>query len=572
MTGIDWGAVGQKRFDDIVDVLLGREFGSRGHAVNGRGGDGGIDYDVDDSKLIFQYKYFPEGFSANGSRRNQIRRSFAKAMTHGPEEWILVVPATVTPPERRFVTGLGKGKSLKITIRDKAWLNSALADNPGVAEYYRFGTDIDYLFAKGERFKHNPVVRDMGDVHDRVRGLLDSVDTADPNWALDFYSIDGQVTQILRAKDPRAAERSPIEISFTLEAPPDSAEVRGLEQAHAFGHFKSIVLPSDMVKNFRVSGPRLVRQDNDEIHQLELHPRFDPDSWRPAEVVLADVDEEPLGAYLAEVRLVGEGQLGFTMQIRVAQRVEITFRCPHDTSSPGNADWSTDDLSGVPAGAAFEAADFVVQFRNAATLDILVEETRVAKMDIAGSMAGSDLVEDFKQIRDTAEDLKVIETGTRVRFRYPSELTVLDRIMIRNLRLMLEGHCVAHPTHNRLGAKLSGFYLETLDQVLTPDYGWFMQTGGRAEVILLGQRVPLPALNFLALARPTEGTDLDELKAALRSGNGAGRTLNFELRPGDRVRMYLPDRMLPDQPLDITPWGLPGVNQKGLGPDGTTLR
>jgi hypothetical protein len=35
--------------------------------------------------------------------------------------------------------------------------------------------------------------------------------------------------------------------------------------------------------------------------------------------------------------------------------------------------------------------------------------------------------------------------------------------------------------------------------------------------------------------------------------------------------MFLPDRIAADQRLDITPWGLDGVNQKGLGPDGEPL-
>lgn len=33
-----------------------------------------------------------------------------------PDEWILVVPANVTPPERTFVTGLAKGNNVKIRI------------------------------------------------------------------------------------------------------------------------------------------------------------------------------------------------------------------------------------------------------------------------------------------------------------------------------------------------------------------------------------------------------------------------------------------------------------------------
>jgi hypothetical protein len=41
MGGIDWSTVGRQTFDQIADTLLAREFGTRGYAVDGRGGDEG---------------------------------------------------------------------------------------------------------------------------------------------------------------------------------------------------------------------------------------------------------------------------------------------------------------------------------------------------------------------------------------------------------------------------------------------------------------------------------------------------------------------------------------------------
>ena len=234
MGGIDWNSIGQPTFDQIVDTLLVREFGTRGHAVNGRGGDGGIDYTVDNDKIIFQYKYFPDGFTSE-SRRTQIKKSFKKAMTHDPDEWILVVPAVPTPWERRFVTGLGRAYRAKILIRDRAWLDDQLSRHRDIDEHFRFGSDIDFLYDKGERFKHNPVIRDMTDVADRMVAIEDSLGVADADWGFDIHSVDGQITQVLRPKDPNAAERSPITISFTAAVQVGSPEAQDLENANAFG-------------------------------------------------------------------------------------------------------------------------------------------------------------------------------------------------------------------------------------------------------------------------------------------------------------------------------------------------
>jgi len=57
MSGINWWAVTRQTFEKIAEILLSREFGTRGRAVNGSGGDDGIDY----GKIIFQFKFFPDG-------------------------------------------------------------------------------------------------------------------------------------------------------------------------------------------------------------------------------------------------------------------------------------------------------------------------------------------------------------------------------------------------------------------------------------------------------------------------------------------------------------------------------
>ncbi|WP_457059240.1 hypothetical protein [Kribbella sp. CWNU-51] len=439
-----------------------------------------------------------------------------------------------------------------------------------MAEHYRFNSDIDYIYAKGERFKHNPIVRDTNDVAERIRGLQDSIETADPNWTLDFYSTGDQITQVVRPKDPGAPDRSPIKISFTTELRTDSPEAHEFEQADAFGYTKPIVLPGDMVKDFTVTGPRLLSHDGGPIDRLVIHPLPDGDvPWTPSELIVNDDQGEQLGIYLAETRLLGEGRKGFTLQVKVGRHIEITFRCPTEGGT-GGADFITHDVSGASASEVFETADFMVQLAEASTLEIRAEENRIALMDVSGRMSESQLAEGFDEIRATAEDLRAIETATRARFRYPRELDVVERIMIRNLRLMLEGHCVVHPTATRFTVTLMGDWDDKLDQVLTTQLGWMMCVQERGELTILGRTIRLPNLGAAA-AVYLEQADVDDLRAAFANGTAAGKVANFQVRPGDRVRLYLADRIAVDQPVDVTPWNLNGVPQKGLGPDGEPL-
>lgn len=89
-------------------------------AIDGRGGDGGIDIDVrvegtGQLTEILQLKWFPEGFSKLFSpRKEQIKKSFERAMAHNPDVWTLVVPANLTTNERKSVLALRKDRNVLI--------------------------------------------------------------------------------------------------------------------------------------------------------------------------------------------------------------------------------------------------------------------------------------------------------------------------------------------------------------------------------------------------------------------------------------------------------------------------
>jgi hypothetical protein len=123
VSGLDWSRIDQPWFDRIVDTILGRIFGDRGFAPEGRGGDESIDYTVDDDAIIIQYKFLPDGTNTS-SRRRQIKRSFTAAMAYKPKEWVIVIPAKLLPAMRDYILGLSS--EVKITIRDGSGTAAAL--------------------------------------------------------------------------------------------------------------------------------------------------------------------------------------------------------------------------------------------------------------------------------------------------------------------------------------------------------------------------------------------------------------------------------------------------------------
>lgn len=569
MSGIKWRASTKETFDKIVEILLRREFGLRGHAVNGRGGDEGIDYDVDDAKIIFQFKFFPDGFPASGTRRKQISGSFKEALKHDPDEWILVVPANLTPPERRFVTGLGKGKRVKINIRDENWLDDQLMQpaNKDLLGHYLYASDIDYLHARAEAFKNNPVIRDASDLDERVRAVSEAVDVVDPNWTLDFATIGGEIIKTLVPKDPAAPDRAPVTITFTAVMPADSPERKALEDADAYGYTSEIRLPGDMIRDYQVQGTRLLPSGG-EVAELRLGPIPGPLNWQPGELVLTGATGERLGVFLVNACLRSHANKGSTYEVTFGEVLTLTLRVPFDLNDQtvGGIDFSFNGAAGRATTDLFEVADFIVKLGEAATCALRVNGQQVIGMNTSARIP-IDLVDEFRQLRLLADDLRVIEAQAHTKFRFPAQVEARERVDIRNVRLMLEGHCVADPIANCITAQLSGDRDEAFDQLLTTDARWLRATKEPGQFEILGQSIIFPQLSYVGYVFLT-GDELDAISRAFDEHSAHGHPVTLRMRPRDRVRMFLPDRRDPNLPVDITPWDVEGIYQKGLDSEG----
>jgi hypothetical protein len=555
MTGLDWSRIDQPLFDRIVDTILGRIHGDRGFAPEGRGGDQGTDYTVDDNAVIYQYKFYPDGANT-ASRRRQIKRSFVTAMKHNPREWVVVIPAKLLNAMRAYILRLST--DVKITIRDRTWLNNRLIDYPDLAEYFQYRTDVDYLHSRAEALKVNPLFRSPTDISDKTATLKRAIDASDPDWTFDISTIGGDIVQMLRAKDPNAPRRSPIKISYTAAFPMGSAEHEQFELSWKYGIVEPIRLSGSMVQNFKITGPELVAYEGP-VDALELLP--DPDSaspWANTDMTVTDADAALKGTHLSRSRLLSRGDQGMTIEVRIGGLLRMLFRLPDSEGEDGRVDVTTEDFSGEPIPDVFAVTDFLTQLRRGSTVDFLVNGSRLMRI-ILRAAADAHWPEHFEETRSIADDLAIIERETKVRFRYPQTLTRLQRVDVRNVRLMLEGHVVAHPTWNQLGARIEGQLDSGLAAFLDGEPRWVKVQTSPGQLKLLNEIIDVPEV---AMGGPVHlnQDDIAAIRSAIDNGSAEGLPLTFRLDPDDRLRIWLPDRFK-DQILWITPWNLPGIEQ-----------
>jgi hypothetical protein len=122
------------------------------------------------------------------------------------------------------------------------------------------------------------------------------------------------------------------------------------------------------------------------------------------------------------------------------------------------------------------------------------------------------------------------------------KLAALDRVNIRNVRLMLEGPVVAHPTDNQFGAKINGEFDPVLEVLLNDQPGWIKWQATPGHVMVLGEVIEVPEL---AMGGPTRLSDdsIAAVRNAIDQGSTDGLPLTFKLDPDDRLRIWMPDRL-----------------------------
>lgn len=188
---IEWDSLKQHEFDRVVEVLVLRRFGDGVRAVDGRGGDDGIDIEIMNGKrrTILQLKCFPEGFSGGfkDTRRRQIKASFDTAMNkRKPAEWKLVLPCVCTNDEDKFVRELKGRKRVKIEVIGRDKLDSWLADDPNLDAYFQ-RTPINVLMHYAQVFNQEKAALLDGykGVQQRITALASVIDTVDPSSPTD---------------------------------------------------------------------------------------------------------------------------------------------------------------------------------------------------------------------------------------------------------------------------------------------------------------------------------------------------------------------------------------------------
>lgn len=558
---LNWGTLGEEKFNRAVELLVMKTVerdnpGLVVTAVDGRGGDGGIDLDVTVKKTgqlvaIYQLKHFPEGFSGRwaDARKPQIRKSFDAAMKHDPDKWVLVIPRNFTPKERSFVTAL-RGKSYRPRIErvGATRLDEMIMDFPEVEDYINRDANLAALKLVN---RESSLLSRPDDLTKEIDHLEKRIAARSPYWGMEFSTLGGHRTEMVVPRRPDAEEREPL--SITLATDFTSEESLGAEYQRAldYGLLEPLQLPESVITHFELHGPEWFAGVVD-VLGVDLLPRGQ-DLDVPVKVVLRSAEGRTIAQPTAVRARATSGQRGAQLTLLVYKGVEFTFFFDRNVTDGGTLNFEV-GLQGLTGADAKRALKFLVALSNARELTLEVDGVEPFAVAFSGENPAPPAT-----LLELADDLAAIEDELGTQFSFPEKgPSNYDRIWVRVIRRIFEGAVSFVP-----GAEDLSFTVTS--PALEGDENWFTQEGIAVGVhpsdwswevlgedLIVGD-VTLAVFNGRAVDGP-------EHLAALKADPTTPRIVRFAPQDEDGgVVIYSLNHKKPDEVVKAVPWGLTGI-------------
>ncbi|MFC8668542.1 hypothetical protein [Streptomyces sp. NPDC057199] len=557
---IEWDRIGQPSFDRHVEALLFRMFNGRNGgvvAVNGRGGDGGIDVQVTDGTglRIFQLKYYLDGFPGSlKSRRSAIKKSFTRAMRHEPVEWTLVVPCTLTPSERTFVNKLSNGLPVAVSVLDRSGLDDGFAEHADLeASFTR-----DQLREAARDFnQEQALLLGHNDLVERVRALGSRADNIDTDWTWDFARRGNTVMRTLRAKHPLAHESSPITVRVTGRTDAMSTDLTAaISRTLGFGIAEEVILPPEAVESLTIDGTAWLSETVTSPTLIWKPLPTGAAAGAPVEATFLDPSGAVAARYEGRLNSVGSGGLGASIDADI-HRARLQMMLPFDSTAAATLRY-TFDLEGREPGEAMKILRLHQRLLRGGDLRLTINGQHAG----SGRLPSTGTAEDMRQVKRLLlylADLDVVQRHCEAYFPAPLTYTAEERIDVRVARLLIEGQCVAYPYARTLTLTLSGQDDPAARRFLSDEPQGLRLSPPGFEITIGGRSLDIGPVHFFHTSLTIE--NCREAFAALLNGQGQGKKIVLRPDNGEHFRVFLAGSNDDGKPLAPTPLGLDGLTE-----------
>lgn len=556
--GPNWKYAEREDFEWAVEQLMIREH-SEAKVVripDDRGGDQGIDILVDypDRRIVYQLKFYTDGLSSNETtRKSQIKGSFDKAMKLNPrpDEWILVVPCKYKDSIVKYVTDKLVDKAEdpkpKFDMLDQPMLDAKLLDNPDLLDMFSRDDHFTRL-VELHRAEESALTGGIPDLDSRLRGLDRVIAAQDEHWTLDYSSYRGTTIVTPRAKHPHAAEVSPLGVKFGIDIAEAEETLAGnIRDVLGFGAPGEVVLPAEVVKDFTWFGPEFMSPDG-ELSKLLIGEAEGIAALDGKAVRLSLYDDTGLETTVQEglITRCSYGSEGCSITAGFHRSLEITMLVPFTVGGKGRST-ITLDTTGCEPREVYRGIHLRQAIRQAETIQIHLNGQKLSTLSIDEHFGETD-DSDLMVTADIARDLDRVQDRTGSIFAMPTEVSGLERIWLRILRIILDGGIAPIPRRALNGHTHPGRDIGKSE--LCSSLAVFGNT-----VELFGR--PLQLTGPLAYFHPSTSFEA-------RGKRNAAGSVPFRMTGTDNTVFVAYLGNIVKTTTEITPWGLPGIDEPAV--------
>lgn len=340
----------------------------------------------------------------------------------------------------------------------------------------------------------------------------------------------------------------PRDLADLLTRPASSAP-EDIRRSLDFGASQPIVIPATQVQGVETLIPPEGRASARVILQPESIAHL---KGKTVGLRLFDSTGTPLGTYAGAVSHAGRGQLGIALEFSFHQGLDLVLCIPLARGNDGGITTRL-NLDGLDPEATRRSTALLLALHRAATADLELDGHHLAKVGGFSTDRDQDYLKTVQMIHEEADDLAFIQNETGVYFPMPDRFDGYQRLWMRAIRRMLEGH--AAPIPRRVFSATAWPDLES--EAMREEGTLAIRMSGQ-NVTLAGQPVPIPP--FFIYHPHVRFTGLRE--AAEDVAQGVDEPREFEVTPVDGTPFvaYFPDRLRADAEQS-TPWDLTGVEE-----------
>jgi hypothetical protein len=415
---VEWDRLSEKQCEDLITALL-TELYPHGRRINGRGGDGGRDYEVpvDGGWHRFEVKSWSKEFGK--SQRQQLKASLKTTLRARPVKVTIVVPLDQTPPMVAWLDRQQAATEVPLDWLGRTWLETQLATRPHLVRAFA-RTSLERTLERLAEYHAEQAALPNGapDAIQRFQRLLARTDETAAHFRFRVETEQGQTILSIIPRTERSLEEHPITFSldfvFPTNDPRAAAVMDALARSMDYGD--PVTVPPEYVANVRATLPAGLDKELTGGAIVTMGPAATI-PWDKGRVVLVDAAGRTLQQLPVRFTNAAAGKRGFIAEVEdLTGSLWLGFRGPR---GPGKGDVQVRLTLGedaIPADL-LGPLRFFEALRTAARLRLLADAQQLSNVRVTpvGEIPSGGL--------GLVEALARIQEATGVFFALPRELT-----------------------------------------------------------------------------------------------------------------------------------------------------